>query len=119
MLTSVITHTPDYGTNAAIIVGIAFGVLCVLVCALLYLLYISNRNKKVYQLRLQVIDLCDAYNHRHIGDFISNKLNYEVDNAYTWCYHKLPSYEKMLFLSFKRLTIENYLTKQQIELLNS
>lgn len=72
--------------------------------------YMMDRNKKVYKLRIRILDLCEDYNKRHIDEIFRG----EDEGAHNWLYRKLPSYEDML-ISFKPLKLETYITEEEYQ----
>lgn len=72
--------------------------------------YMMDRNKKVYKLRIRILDLCEDYNKRHIDEIFRG----EDEGAHNWLYRKLPSYEDML-ISFKPLKLETYITEEDYQ----
>lgn len=65
------------------------------------------RNIMVFLLREKINKMCYRWSTQHLQE----------QSAYCWCYDYLPGYGKMM-LSFKRLNIGSWLTKEQIEKLN-
>ena len=66
------------------------------------------RNNQVHDFRRKMLDIADKW---------TRKNDYK-DSALDWFYDKLPSYNSMM-LSFKKLTLENWATKDQIKKLNT
>ena len=65
------------------------------------------RNNQVLKFRMEMIDI--------VSEWTQN--NGYKDSALNWFYRELPSYNKMM-LSFKKLTLENWATEDQIKKLN-
>jgi len=65
------------------------------------------RNNQVHDFKREMLDIADKW---------TRKNDYK-DSALDWFYDELPSYNAMM-LSFKKLTLENWATKEQIEKLN-
>ena len=71
------------------------------------LIILHHRNNRVYKFRELLNTLCHNWGVNHAGerDFVS---------AYEWLYKDLPSYRRMLW-SFKRLRIENWVSREKID----
>lgn len=76
-------------------------------CSMLGLLYLIRRNNQVYEFRHTVNIACFDYSMRHIKDD-------DLKSAYDWCWAKLPPYNDMVW-SFKPLTLETYISVEDIE----
>jgi len=83
-----------------ILLGIAIG----------FVLYFMYRNTKVCKFRIRIIELCADYERRRIREGEHDPYNM----AFDWCFAKIPGYESMI-LSFKPLTLENWLTSEMNE----
>jgi hypothetical protein len=88
--------------------------LCVISICCCEIFVIATRNKKTCKLFREINNLCYEYNIRHL--YADGVGSYE--SAWDWCYDKLPSYNSIMH-SFKPLTIEAWLTKEQINKLKS
>ena len=66
--------------------------------------YFGTRIEKARDLRSLLIDMCYEWS-------IKNK-----QNAFEWCYDRLPSYGRMIY-SFRPLTIEEWVPLDQLEVL--
>ena len=83
------------------IIGFCIGI--IIIC-----FYILYRNKKVLKLRVKIIQMCGDYNKHHIQS------GNNTEDAWDWCFDKMPSYDKMLF-SIKKVKLESFLTEDQIK----
>lgn len=73
------------------------------------LLYLGDRNNKVYKFRIYLIELNYLYGIRQINKGVS------FDDT-VLIYDKAPSYNRMLF-SFKPLELKYWLTEEEIKAL--
>lgn len=83
--------------------------LCAL--AMLYCFYILQRNNRVCAFRQLIIRMNSTYCSKLISEG-KEFLGHEI-------YESLPSYNRMLYRSFKRLRLENWLTQEDIDRLKS
>lgn len=90
---------------------ISFVLIAILVIFQAYCIYILYRNKKTYNFRMEISEMCYDYNDRRIKE---RDLNFK--SAYEWFYEKY-SYEKMLY-SFKPLKLEVWFTEKELEEIN-
>jgi len=88
-----------------LIIGIALIVIDVI--ALCYQTYMLCRTKKVYAFRKELINLCDNYSKRHIG----NGELFTTDDPYEWCLHKY-TIDDMLH-SCKPLRLDKWYTSEE------
>jgi len=88
-----------------LIIGIALIVIGVI--ALCYQTYMLCRIRKVYAFRKELINLCDNYSKRHIGD---GEL-FTSDNPFEWFLHKY-TIDDMLH-SFKPLRLDKWFTSEE------
>jgi len=72
-----------------------------------------KRNSKVADFRLKILNNC----HQLFLDQLNSGIFNTSSNIWE-IYDSLPSYKQMLY-SFKKLTLENYLTKEQIKILSN
>ncbi|MBC7509788.1 MAG: hypothetical protein H7320_13730 [Ferruginibacter sp.] len=70
------------------------------------------RSDDVCDFRKSIIDLCEAYDARHIHDLWVG----EIKSSITTIYDLLPSHIYMLF-TFRKLTLENWLTPHELRML--
>jgi hypothetical protein len=75
-------------------------------CFCFYMLYL---NKKVYELRIKIIDLCGDYDKRHILEF-----RHPNESALYWLYNELPTYGEMMY-SFKPIRLQTFITEEQYQ----
>lgn len=80
----------------------------VFLCVPAVAIYLLIRNQLVFNFRKSLNQICYDWSTRHL---------YEP-SAYQWCMWHVASYNEMV-LSFKRLTLENWLTEEMIEKLKS
>lgn len=76
----------------------------------IYLIFL-NRNDSVLRFRERIEKLCYNY-------WIKHRSDDSFENPYSLIYEKMPSYNEMLF-SFKPLKEEYWLSKEDINKLNS
>lgn len=81
---------------------------------LLFLAYLSIRNKKVYDFRSELNEKCYEWSMRHLHEIGYNG----VVDAYEWFMKRIPGYMRMLF-SFKKLTMSEWFHEDAIRKLNS
>lgn len=86
-------------------------ILGILIFALFVCMYFLRRNNSVCEFRNKVLSMDSKY---------CNKIISSGGNYHGHCiYDSMPNYESMLYRRIKKLTLENYLSKEDIDKLNS
>ncbi len=81
-------------------------VICLISLIGVYCLYLLYRNDQVYKFRVKVLNLCFIYDRKYPNDNLSHLWN-EISS-------EMGEYDLMV-LSFKKLTLENWVKEENIE----
>lgn len=88
-------------------VYLIIAILCIV--GIIICLWLLKRNNKVYSFRCEITHLCHKYNIRMIDERTYDSSNTAYDR-----FLEKYTYEDMLF-SFKKLTLENWFTEEEIK----